>query len=70
MSEKRYIALFERDVMAPDETTAQKRAFSFSLTTAGLRLVTVELDSTQPSSDVDVRTSILMGKREVKKDER
>jgi hypothetical protein len=47
--EKRYIAVYERDVMAPNEKLANVKAGNFALYTGGgLRLMSVDLDTTQP----------------------
>lgn len=48
---KRYVVLFELDVMTIDEASAHEIAGHFAVMN-GLRLVSVELDSTQPEQDI------------------
>jgi len=49
VEQKRYIAVYEMDVMAPNKKLANIKAGNFALYTGGgLRLMSVELDSTQP----------------------
>ena len=46
---KRYIAVYEMDVIAASEKLANIKAGNFALYTGqGLRLMSVELDTTQP----------------------
>ena len=48
-TQNRYVAVYEMDVMAPNEKVANIKARNFALYTGqGLRFMCVELDSTQP----------------------